>query len=59
VFQNGANARINKKQGEVSMHHFETPIPVHYVGHSKKDMPMSPMNPSLPFDITIDQPHLS
>jgi hypothetical protein len=29
VFQNGANVRSNRKQGQVSMHHFETPTSVH------------------------------
>jgi len=44
AFQNGANlpairqagVRSNRKQGQVSMHCFEMPTTVHYVGHSKK-----------------------
>jgi hypothetical protein len=29
AFQNDANVRSNRKQGRVSMHHFETPTTVH------------------------------
>jgi hypothetical protein len=36
AFQNGANVQSNRKRGQVSMHRFEMPTIVHYVGHSKK-----------------------
>jgi hypothetical protein len=36
AFQKGADARSNRRQGQVALHHFETAHYCEFIGHNKK-----------------------